>query len=292
MDTLNLNFSLLLENMKMEVRFDYFNASRNVKPSSFSFHSHTVYEVYFIESGEMSLCFGDRDVQLKTHDILIISPNTPHRVKECSETLKRFNLRFLLNAQAGLAAIPNCFLFRPKDKIRAEIFQNIEKIYLHVPDIKHQWEFFRIKSYFGIIISYIVEAIIPTQKPVASEIADTAYGKSKIDLCIRLDRFFDENYALPIKIDDLAKELHYSKTHVNRLLKHFWGISFSEKLSQTRLYAAKRYLITSTYTVSEISERCGYSTLRGFELFFEKHVGMLPKEYRKINAYVDESSVQ
>ncbi len=58
-------------------------------------------------------------------------------------------------------------------------------------------------------------------------------------------------------------------------------MSFTEKLMQTRLQAAKKLVISNELSVNQIAERCGYTTLRGFELFFLKHTNMLPNEYRR-----------
>lgn len=275
----NVTFSLLLENVGADIRFDYFNASKNIKPSSFSFHSHTVYEVYFIESGEMEVCLGDEVLKLREHDILIISPNTVHRVKQCSDSLKRFNLRFLLYAEAESQS--PYFLYEQTHAIRNEIYSDIEKIHLHMPYLDQPWEFFRVKNYFSVILSYIVEALLSSQTSKVKKHAFRSNNKSKIDQHIQIDRFFSENYSRAITVENLAEELHYSKTHVNRLLKHDWGMTFSEKLNQTRLQAANQYLRDSHEPIHRIAELCGYSTLRGFEIFFKKHTGVLPKEYRK-----------
>ena len=255
----NLTFSLLLENVGADIRFDYFNASKNVKASSFSFHSHTIYEVYFIENGELEVCFGDAVLTLRKHHILIISPGTVHRVKQCSEDLKRFNLRFLLNTEAVSHA--PYFLYEQTDTIRCEIFSDIENIYLHMPYLDHPWEFFRIKNYFSVILNYIVEALLPAQANNSRKNTFRANNKSKIDQRIQIDRFFSENYSRAITVDDLDEELHYSKTHVNRLLKYGLGMTFSEKLDQTRLQAAKQYLRDSHESIYHIAELCGYAPL-------------------------------
>ena len=68
--------------------------------------------------------------------------------------------------------------------------------------------------------------------------------------CLQIDRFFSDHYA--------------------------------EKLMQARLQAAKKLLISNELYINQIAERCGYTTLRGFELFFEKKTNMLPNEYRRI----------
>jgi len=277
----NLTFSLLLENVGADIRFDHFNMPKIIYPSSFAFHSHTVYEAYFIASGQIEVCVGEETLTLREHDILMISPHTLHRVKECSADLKRFNLRFLLNTETNVTPSASYFLYEPPAENKKELFDMIDNIYRHIPQIDQNWEFFRVKGYFSILLSYLVEPLLPLQKKEVKKSRLRAAGKSKIDQQIQIDLFFSENYSRPITIDHLAKELHYSKTHVNRLLQRDFGMSFSKKLDQTRLQAAKQYLTDSQEPIHRIAERCGYSTLRGFEMFFKKHTGMLPKEYRK-----------
>ena len=275
----NLTFSLPLEQMSADIRFDYFNAAKVVKPSSFSFHSHTVFEVYFIESGEMDVCLEETTISLHSHDILILTPHALHRVKHCSDNLRRFNFRFLLHAEI-LTPVPYC-MYEPSNKIKQELFDSVQKIYQHMPQIDQGWAFFRIKSYFGIIISHLIEALLPSTSREDAALRLSSTPKSKIDQQIQIDRFFSENYSRPVTVESLAEELHYSKTHVNRLLQQDFGMSFSEKLDQTRLQAAKQLLRETNETIHVVGERCGYSTLRGFGLFFKKHTGMLPREYRK-----------
>ncbi len=283
MDIRNLNFSLPLEKTEVEIRFDSLNTTKEIKESSFSSHHHTVYEVYFIENGKMSVYCNDSEITLNAYDILLISPGTVHRVNTCSEALERFNFRFLIKAQSADILKAPYILCRLSPEIETEIFQNIKKIDLHIPQIEKQWEFHRIKNYFSIITSYIIEILLPTEKHDKKGTLHSTANKNKIDMYIRLDDFFSNNYALQITAGDLAKELSYSKNHINRLLKKYWGVSFSEKLNETRLKAAKEYLANTSLSLYQIAEKCGYLSLRGFEIFFVKHTGMLPKDYRKMN---------
>ena len=279
----NLNFSLPLEKTEVDIRFDYLNTTKEIKKSSFSSHHHTVYEVYFIENGKMSVCFNDSEITLSTYDILLISPGTVHRVNTCSESLERFNFRFLIKTQStDIPKVPYT-ICRLSPEIEKEIFQNIKKINHHIPQIEKQWEFYRIKNYFSIITSYIIETLMPQTSDKKDSLSYSNTNKSEIDMYIRLDNFFINNYACQITVSDLAEELNYSKNHVNRLLKKYWGVTFSEKLNETRLKVAKEYLINTTLSLYQIAEKCGYLSLRGFEIFFAKHTGMLPKDYRKIH---------
>jgi two-component system response regulator YesN len=100
--------------------------------------------------------------------------------------------------------------------------------------------------------------------------------------CLLIDKFFSEHYAEQITLEQLADKLHFSKTHTNRILRKYIGMSFIEKLTQTRLQEAKKLLISDEMSINQIAERCGYTTLRGFELFFVKQTNMLPTEYRRM----------
>ena len=127
---------------------------------------------------------------------------------------------------------------------------------------------------------------MPQAKKKEDSLSYSNINKSKIDIYVRLDNFFINNFASQITIGDLAKELNYSKNHINRLLKKHWGISFSKKLNDTRLKAAKEYLTNTSLSLYQIAEKCGYLSLRGFEIFFVKHTGILPKDYRKMHKKV------
>ena len=50
-----IDFSILIDNIGINAKIDYFNKLNNIHESSLSLHSHVVYEVYFIEEGEMSV---------------------------------------------------------------------------------------------------------------------------------------------------------------------------------------------------------------------------------------------
>ena len=281
MEACNFNFSLLLDKTEVDIRFDYSNQKKEIKQSSYSLHHHSVYEIYFIEKGTMSVCFDNDEIELNTHDILLISPNTTHRVNTCSETLERFNFRFLIKTQSTdmLKAPYIICRLSPEE----EIFQNIEKINYHIPQIENKWEFYRIKNYFGIIISYIIESLMSQGNKSKDSFLYPNTNNSKIDTYVRLDNFFINNYSKQITVEDLATELSYSKNHINRLLKKYLGVSFSEKLNNTRLKAAKEYLTNTTLSLYQISEKCGYLSLRGFEKFFIKHTGISPGKYRKMH---------
>lgn len=276
MDKIFLDFSVQIENISIDVRVDYLNKFYNIQNSSFSAHTHTAYEAYFIENGSLSAVCNDQRIELKERDILIIAPGTVHNVSNCSDDLKRFNFRFVLCNYMNIQS-EHPYLVYHEESLKEEIFRNIEYIHLHISNKKSETDIFRIKAYLSIIVSYIIDHMFSFSLFTHEEGHSDILAK-----CLQIDKFFSDHYAEQITIAQLADELHFSKTHTNRVLKKYIGMSFIEKLMQTRLQVAKKHLMSNDLSVNQIAERCGYTTLRGFELFFMKQTNMLPNEYRRI----------
>lgn len=273
-----LEFTFKVASTTIDARIDYLNMLKNIKKESYINHIHTMFEVYFIESGSLVLQCGTEEIELKEHDIIVISPNTEHKIVSCSENLKRFSFRFLFRNIPDLKNENSYQLYNPDRKTKTEIYRNISSIHFHFNDKNHKLNSFRIKNCFGTIISYIAEQILPRESLenfFIIERSDTLTQR------ISIDRFFYENYSKHVTIDDLAQTLNYSKTHVNRLLLKYTNKSFSQNLADTRLNAAKKLLETTQFSVADIAYKCGFSSSRGFELFFKKNTNMLPAEFRR-----------
>ena len=81
-------------------------------------------------------------------------------------------------------------------------------------------------------------------------------------------------------VEALAKELHVSSRHVNRLLQKYYGMTFQQKLLNTKMKFTEYLLLNTGKSVSEISEICDLSEtylIRSFKGMYH----MTPTQYRK-----------
>ena len=101
-------------------------------------------------------------------------------------------------------------------------------------------------------------------------------GRSK-----RIDCFFSERYSEHVTLSDLAEALHLSKTQTNRILHAEFGVSFREKLRQTRLQEAKFLLCETDAAIDIIACKVGYESVSGFFSAFRAAFGMTPEQMRK-----------
>lgn len=92
--------------------------------------------------------------------------------------------------------------------------------------------------------------------------------------------FMDENFTKKISMEELAKMTGYSNSYFKKKFKEFYGISPGEYIANARIDMAKDMLETKIYSISEISEKCGFSSDSYFSHAFKNSVGCSPKQYR------------
>lgn len=92
--------------------------------------------------------------------------------------------------------------------------------------------------------------------------------------------YLEANYADPsLNIDKLAAKVKLSSSHFCKLFTDIYGISPGRYLQLIRISKAKDFLTTGDFTVSEIAELTGFSSVYYFSKAFKKETGISPSQY-------------
>jgi AraC-like DNA-binding protein len=78
---------------------------------------------------------------------------------------------------------------------------------------------------------------------------------------------------------DYAQMMHLSEKHLNRICKTSVGKTTSEVIIDRIVVEAKRMLVFSGFTVSQIAAELGYSNNSYFFRWFKKRTGKTPLEF-------------
>lgn len=99
------------------------------------------------------------------------------------------------------------------------------------------------------------------------------------------DNFLIMNYMQEnlkdITLTDVAEHFNFSVSYCSRLIKSSTGVSFNEWKRTLRLRRAEHLLLSSNYTVAQISDSVGYANPESFIRIFKKEFHLSPSEYRK-----------
>lgn len=89
-----------------------------------------------------------------------------------------------------------------------------------------------------------------------------------------------KHYTEDISLKQAAEEFGYEYHYLSRLLNQNFAISFTGILAAYRVEHAVQLLQTTDLTITQIAERSGFQSIRGFNLSFKKITGKTPNDYR------------
>jgi AraC-like DNA-binding protein len=118
----------------------------------------------------------------------------------------------------------------------------------------------------------VPEAVAP---PIRSAPASALQPAVRQAIASMHARYFD-----PITLTELAAEVFVSPFHFSRIFAKATGVTPGRYLTAIRLFEAKRLLLTTALTVSDIVCSVGYSSVGTFTSRFTRAVGMTPTQYR------------
>ena len=85
---------------------------------------------------------------------------------------------------------------------------------------------------------------------------------------------------------EVAKNVGISEVYLRKLFSQNLSVSPNNYIKSLRIENAKHLLADSKLSVTEISEKCGYSCIYYFCSSFKKSTGYTPSEYRNKSSYV------
>lgn len=94
-------------------------------------------------------------------------------------------------------------------------------------------------------------------------------------------RFLEENIAEEIPVNTIAREMNISVYYLSHLFKSVTGITLVEYRNELRLTKAKKMLLDSNQSISNIAIACGFGSASYFTEIFSRSEKIPPSEFRK-----------
>ena len=94
-------------------------------------------------------------------------------------------------------------------------------------------------------------------------------------------QYMNNHYQKNITIDDLATVMHRSNSAFMRIFKQETGVSPVEFLIQIRLERARKLLLVTEQSITDIAFNCGFNSSSHFATTFLKKYNINPRNYKK-----------
>lgn len=102
-----------------------------------------------------------------------------------------------------------------------------------------------------------------------------------IDPATKTMNYLRANFRRDVGIEDCAKEIGYSTSHISHCLRNQFGMPFTGLRNNLRIGYAKHLLRFTRLSVYMIALECGFNCELTFETVFKKLTHMTPRQYRK-----------
>ncbi|MFV2109251.1 MULTISPECIES: helix-turn-helix domain-containing protein [unclassified Micromonospora] len=103
---------------------------------------------------------------------------------------------------------------------------------------------------------------------------------ARIDSVARAVAYMTENLSEPQRLSDIAQAALLSPFHFHRVFRYLTSTTPARFLAALRMAEARRLLLTTDLSVTEICIEVGYSSLGTFIGQFSKLTGMSPRRFR------------
>jgi len=96
----------------------------------------------------------------------------------------------------------------------------------------------------------------------------------------------------PISLRDMSRVAYLSTFHFNRVFHQITGLPPAKFISAMRLDEAKRLLLNTNLSITDICFEVGYNSLSTFTRLFTQRVGLGPREFRYLAERITPTSVE
>ena len=95
--------------------------------------------------------------------------------------------------------------------------------------------------------------------------------------------YINEHYTEDIYLEGLAGQFDISPSYLSKLIKEHCGMTFVSYLASLRVEQAKKLLLETKLSITDIYMQCGFNNRTTFIRTFKKATGLSPSDFRKAN---------
>lgn len=256
------------------------------------------YELLYLKEGSVRITIEGRVYDGNPGDVFLFRPHQRHKI-ECLNNFPviqphvHFDLQYRADQRDVFVSYVTDEEMTPEQKtfFRSDI---MDRFYPSIPDQIHLQNSKVFEEY---LFDLIDEYNIPSSFTQVRQqwyfmrlfdlyLTEVGYflhieGHSNAEsIASRMKLYLDNNTSRRVTLEELADVVHLDKSYIIRLFQQFYQetpISYHQKV---RINRAKRMLLYTNLSVTEIASNTGFSSIHDFDRVFRKMDGAAPSVYR------------
>ena len=240
-------------------------------------HSHNGFEFHIMLDGRQTYETDGGRFLLDGGKVLAVPKGVPHKLVSASYPITKYAFTFTLeNFGFDADTHTDCILFEVSERL----LSNIRAIKEMSGEIGASNILIQNAVFESILILLREIGIFCSMSDSSPTLDAEKKGfDERVELAVQ---FIEDNIETPLQVGEVASYCYISEKQLNRLFLRETGATVAVYIRMERIKKIEELLTDTTLSLSDISERFGFPSEHGFNLFFKKYNGMPPGEYRKM----------
>ncbi|MGO5352477.1 AraC family transcriptional regulator [Faecalicoccus sp. LCP19S3_E3] len=245
-----------------------------VRKSNYVFpgESHDYYELTYIDHGKLDMTLDGKEYHLNKYDLIIYYPGQFHTQSTDNEsTCSYLTIMFDMETKMDVSLMNRVF------KTRKDIYNVLSAFMKAIQS----------KEYLNeeMAMAYLKEALIllyqfdtktdeeSNVNPMQEHYENTLLNEILV--------FIHNNIFTAFTVEDLCQKFSISRSSLQSLFRTNIHITPKHYISNLKLNQAKLLIQEHKYTISEISDMLGFTSIHYFSRKFKLQYGLSPTDYAK-----------
>lgn len=273
--------------------------TKKVFPAGYcdGFHNHDFPQIWYCLSGSYIHRIGQREYECAKGSVIVVHPGLFHffQIPEDGEVeLLQMDVMYDIfldtPPEQYVNATANLFLYAFSGELGLEI-----PVYREL--CQESQAAFEVNASWLISLGYNLHYITPKSR--ICEVLEALFSLPELVIpekyrekvkwlaqmrlrpVLRLLTYLNLHYPEKIVEEDLLRVAAVCRTDLYRNLKSFTGYSCFDYLRRLRINHAATYMTRTAYSLSYISDVCGFANLPHMTRIFQKYTGQTPTKFRK-----------
>lgn len=248
-------------------------------------HWHSGIEIILVLKGECTAIVGDRIVNMKEDDIILVNDNIIHELKSdlpCSLITLSIDTSKIEGINTPLYFDLNSVGFANK-----KIFYKIKRMIAELVKVNSSES--SENSYFNHSTIYsILYELSQNFKTDGNSVQSVKY----VERLNAILKYMESHYKEGLTLNQIAEVHHFSVPYLSSFFKRYLGVNFHTYYNDFRLERAIDELLHTDNSIEQIAVNNGFSNPRAFVTVFKAKYNTLPSLYRKTtpNVFIERST--
>jgi AraC-like DNA-binding protein len=231
-------------------------------------HFHYTYELVFVLSGTVMFLINSRKIEITEGDVAILTPGDIHGY----ETIGSSRIIILLFIESEFLELKSIFSTCA-----------LKHSVIHYPasgivDLKQRLDLASDENAKRLCYKGYINNLFFDLLQNVELIRQTQHDKENTLRKVLV--FVRQHFDKGINLEETARELGLSSSHLSRSFKKAIGCTFNEYVNRLRVEKSKRLLRRDLAPIYDIAAECGFGNQRSFNRSFKHFMAMTPLEYR------------